>query len=547
MPCAPPPAGPRARWSPGRRCPRAWRRAAVTVASTVCPSEPTTTRSPWKSSRRWASAGAISTRRSGCRKCSAGDTRTSVAFQIERKVPRRRRPLARGAGRRLGLVLGAGLALELGGGEGARPRRAPCQRTPLPPISSSVRPGVEGHRRDELGGGHRPGEDAEVEAHARGPGRRCTDHSARTSPGWPIAARRRCRRPSGCVSVPVLLGVALGREDDGGVLAHAVGEEVGVGDDGGGALERGLPPGAPGQVGRPGRRAAGRARSARPRGRRRRSPAASRPARLVAAKPGPGVGQHARLGQAAAVGGRRARTAGPRPRGRRAGSGARRGRAARGRPARRAGPRPGARRRGSRRPRRPAARAPSARTASDSAPAACGEAVGLRARGPASKRGRQRQQEGLAGAGREADAGGRVGVQRRRAARGHGELDAVAAHALADAQVDDRHVVDGLAVEHEDGVGELEVGDRRLRGGRAQRAVQRRAAASPPARESRSGEPRPSRIRRCRRKPSSLVRLAAGDRADAPVGALERRRPPRRARAPRRPGAARRRRGSSAA
>ena len=73
-----------------------------------------------------------------------------------------------------------------------------------------------------------------------------------------------------------------------------------------------------------------------------------------------------------------------------------------------------------------------------------------------------------------------------------------------------------------------------------------RAAACRRARESRSGEPRPSRIRRCRRKPSSLVVVAAGDRADAPVGALERRRPPRRARAPRRPGAARRRRGSSA-
>jgi hypothetical protein len=36
------------------------------------------------------------------------------------------------------------------------------------------------------------------------------------------------------------------------------------------------------------------------------------------------------------------------------------------------------------------------------------------------------------------------------AAGGHGQLDSVTAHALADAQVDDRHVVDRLAVEDQD-------------------------------------------------------------------------------------------------
>ena len=91
----------------------------------------------------------------------------------------------------------------------------------------------------------------------------------------------------------------------------------------------------------------------------------------------------------------------------------------------------------------------------------------------------------------------------------------MAAHALADAQVDDRHVVDGLAVEHEHRVGELEVGDRRLQ----RRARPARGAASsgsaPPARESRSGESRPSRSRRCRRKPSSLVVSPPTMRADA--------------------------------
>ena len=55
--------------------------------------------------------------------------------------------------------------------------------------------------------------------------------------------------PVGVHDRPVLLGVALGREDEVGVLADAVGEEGGVGDDRVGALERQLPPGAPGQVG----------------------------------------------------------------------------------------------------------------------------------------------------------------------------------------------------------------------------------------------------------------------------------------------------------
>jgi hypothetical protein len=66
-----------------------------------------------------------------------------------------------------------------------------------------------------------------------------------------------------------------------------------------------------------------------------------------------------------------------------------------------------------------------------------------------------------------------------KAGAGDGELHAVAAHALADAQVEDRHIVDRLGVEHEDGMGELEVGDLGLQarvGDRLQRLAGDRGA-----------------------------------------------------------------------
>ena len=59
------------------------------------------------------------------------------------------------------------------------------------------------------------GEDAEVEADAARELGEDRPLGARRRPGWPIAARRRWRRPSGCVTRAVLLGVGLGREDDG--------------------------------------------------------------------------------------------------------------------------------------------------------------------------------------------------------------------------------------------------------------------------------------------------------------------------------------------
>ena len=98
---------------------------------------------------------------------------------------------------------------------------------------------------------------------------------------------------------------------------------------------------------------------------------------------------------------------------------------------------------------------------------------------PAAQRGAERRDERLAGARREARDGTRVGVQRRRAARRDRQLDAVAPDALADPQVDDRHVVDRLAVEDEDGVRELDVGDRRLHRRAAERGLQARRDDGP--------------------------------------------------------------------
>ncbi len=124
---------------------------------------------------------------------------------------------------------------------------------------------------------------------------------------------------------------------------------------------------------------------------------------------------------------------------------------------------------------------------------------------------------------------------------------AVAAHALAQAQVEDRRVRDRLAVEHEHGVGELEVADTvACRRGLAERAVQLQRQRAAGARVEVRRAERPSRIRRASRKPSSLVAPPAGERGRvrAPRGAGRRRPPP--ARAPRRPGAARRRRAAAA-
>jgi hypothetical protein len=88
----------------------------------------------------------------------------------------------------------------------------------------------------------------------------------------------------------------------------------------------------------------------------------------------------------------------------------------------------------------------------------------------ARQRGVERDEQTLERARRVAHDRGGVRVQRGRARGRDGELGAVAAHALADAQVPDRRLVDRVDVQQQHAVRELEVGDRRLQLRRGQRA-----------------------------------------------------------------------------
>ncbi len=91
----------------------------------------------------------------------------------------------------------------------------------------------------------------------------------------------------------------------------------------------------------------------------------------------------------------------------------------------------------------------------------------------AGERGVEPDQQRLAGAGREAQDGLGVRVQRAGPGAGHGEPHAAPPGALAQPQVEDRRVVDRVAVEHEHGVGELEIGHAGLqrRGGEGAREL----------------------------------------------------------------------------
>ena len=127
----------------------------------------------------------------------------------------------------------------------------------------------------------------------------------------------------------------------------------------------------------------------------------------------------------------------------------------------------------------------------------------------------------LAAAGRRAQDGLGVRVERGRPRGRDAELDVMAAHALADPQVEDRGVVDGVAVEHEHRVRVLEVGHGGLQRGVGERARQPR----------RHGAPR----RACElRRPEALAeqpldeegllvrRVPARERGRAAAGLLER-------------------------
>ena len=242
------------------------------------------------------------------------------------------------------------------------------------------------------------------------------------------------KAPVGVRQRALLLGVALGREDDVGVLAEALGEEAAWATTVVARSRAASHPSRAGQV------ASGSVCS--------RYRAVSSPAPAAAAiaaasrrarrrrEAGAGVGEHARLGKPAAVGDE-GTTSSPAPSRPPTGSAARRGRAARRRLRRRAA--------------RDQSLAPEDRRCPRRACSVRTSGAGHRHRPPTSSRprlraagpiegGRQREQ------GRPRRRGGSAALRPRwrrgrRPGRGHRQLDSAAAHALADPQVEDRRVV----------------------------------------------------------------------------------------------------------
>ncbi len=206
---------------------------------------------------------------------------------------------------------------------------------------------------------------------------------------------------------------------------------------------------------------------------------------------------------------------------------ARRPRAGRGRwrwRARPAGPRRGDRAARARRPGR--ASAPPTRSLADDHDVLAGVAqqvehlAHLVGRSLSAGGGGQVGGEGGAAAGGEAQRQRGVGVQRRGAGGGDRQLHAVAAHALADAQVDDRHVVDRLGVEHQHRVGELEVGHRGLQARVADGHAARRARRARAGVQVRGVQ---ALAHDALQQEALLVGGAgAGQRADRALGATER-------------------------
>ncbi len=109
------------------------------------------------------------------------------------------------------------------------------------------------------------------------------------------------------------------------------------------------------------------------------------------------------------------------------------------------------------------------------------EALDLRAVRLLGERGGEARGEGRSGAGAEAHRQGRGRLERARGRHRKPQLEPVAAHALAQAKVQDRGVVDGIRGQHEHRVGELEVRDPGLQARIAERAmhVERQGAAAP--------------------------------------------------------------------
>ena len=172
---------------------------------TRVPLEPTSTSSPSRTPMRPASTGDSSTIWRGRMKCSAGDRSTSGAAQSERQVPSRSMPSAPPGG-------GGGTLTATGSQASPASAAAASEaghRTPPGPIASSVSPAYTGTAsnswREAIGPAWTPRSCPARRATSAitcQPGRTPEPSVPEPPLGRPIAARSRCRRPSGCTSVP---------------------------------------------------------------------------------------------------------------------------------------------------------------------------------------------------------------------------------------------------------------------------------------------------------------------------------------------------------
>ena len=349
-------------------------------------------------------------------------------------MPRRRRPLG-GARRGARLAVGGAAGRQRGGLRARRPAHAVAGEL------GERQAAVERDRLEERGARGGAAERPALRAQAR---RELREHRP-FGADLALAGDRRAQALDAAVRVgdgPLLLGGALGGEDDARVLADRVAEEGRVHDHGGRVLERVLPGGAVGKVAQrvDAEQIDGGQLAGAERGRDRGCVQTAVQRRVGEARAA--VGKHARLAQPAAV---RGVGDAEQPRPRRAGE------------PERVGERE-----------QPGGAAVEQALAVEDHDLRARVAQRLRERGEilgalvlAAQHGGERARELRAAARSEAQRRGGLGVERARAVGRDGERDAVAPHALADAQLEDRRRIDRLAVEHEHGVRELEIGDAR--------------------------------------------------------------------------------------
>ena len=205
-------------------------------------------------------------RRARARRAGAG-AGTSAPARLRPRATPRSSGTCPGAGAPLaGAARGGGLELERARRSAARaarrPARARASARRRPPISSSVRPGVEGDRLERAARVDHAGRCSTPRSWPRRGARSAsTCHSARASPGRPIAAAQALQRGrrGGRPCPPSRRRTRPGRRRWRARRRPSV-RKLRVGDDRRRPLERRVPA-RRGRAGRgPGRRAAGRAR-----------------------------------------------------------------------------------------------------------------------------------------------------------------------------------------------------------------------------------------------------------------------------------------------